>query len=489
VQKLKTWLTKHPAQVITVALFCAALFLSTYRLTESPPTWLDEGMIIQTSKTLVEEGVYAVKVAPESYISPGFISTSYPVTFPVALSFKLFGIGLLQARSVMVVYIMAFLLAFYFLGRRLFQNEWLAAGALALLVSFPPLYGNGKNVLGEVPGLFFLTAFLLFLDRIWKGDRRISQFVLCGLMLGLCIATKPIFILLAPVAGILLFYVWIKKPEIFGRGIVKNSFYLIICAAIPLVVWVMIQFRGDSLASILSYYANPHNVNVATSLLSNIKAFLTSPQSLYFFILYLIWLVAFAFRIRSKRNIEVSEWVAFGFSTLVLLAYFRNPAYYRYFFLAEIYALFFFGQSLNFIIGTPPNASVSGARAPIAFIVLIVIAFQTYQLFFSSWVAQYYGSTKTRDCEAAIGAISPSKSIFFYQDPELVIFRGGGNYYQYMDSIETDKSRAEKREVIANGVPDYFIASSETLPSLKSILGKYVQGGSCERYQIFHANL
>ncbi len=514
------WLIKNKKELIVTSLFCAALFFSTYKLSESPPTWLDEGMIVQTSKTLVEEGVYSVKVAPDTYISPGFISTSYPVTFPIALSFKLFGVGLLQARSVMVIYILAFLLSIYFLAKRLFKNEWLMIAGLALLVSFPPLYGNGKNVLGEVPGLFFLTVFLIFIDRIWKGDRRISQFILAGLTLGLCIATKPIFILLLPVVAMWLLYVWLKKPEVFGRGIIKNSLYFIVCALLPLVAWIMIQFRGDSFVATLSYYANPHSVNLATSLLSNIKAFLTAPESLYFFALYLVWLTAVTFRVWSKKNIEVAELVAFGFSTLVLLAYFRNPAYYRYFFLAEVYCLLFFVQTLNFIIGTRPKAAdvtssttenflqeiflrnflvkiscvwsrkshrpLSGAGISIFVIVFALIIFQSYQLLFHSWVSQYYGSTKTRDCVAAIGKIPQAKSIFFYQDPELVIFRAGGNYYQYMDSIETDQSRTEKKRLIKQGVPDIVAVSSEIMPQIQDILEKYVSSSSCDRYQILN---
>ena len=129
---------------------------------------------------------------------------------------------------------------------------------------------------------------------------------------------------------------------------------------------------------------------------------------------------------------------------------------------------------------------LSGAGISIFVIVFALIIFQSYQLLFHSWVSQYYGSTKTRDCVAAIGKIPQAKSIFFYQDPELVIFRAGGNYYQYMDSIETDQSRTEKKRLIKQGVPDIVAVSSEIMPQIQDILEKYVSSSSCDRYQILN---
>jgi 4-amino-4-deoxy-L-arabinose transferase-like glycosyltransferase len=471
--------------IITVALFLVAIFFSTYKLTESPPTWMDEGMIVQVPKTLVEDGVYRIKVSPDHYISPSFISTSYPVTFPIALSFKLFGIGLLQARAVMVIFIMAFLASIYFLGRRLFRNNGLTIGALFLIISFPPLYGNGKNVLGEIPGLFFLTVFLIFLHRIYTGDKKYHNFVLCGLTLGLCIVTKPIFILLIPVITISLICLWIKKPEFFGKE-PKLSFLLAaFCTILPITFWIYIQFWGDSFRAILAYYSNPHNVDIAHSLLGNIKAFIISPQPLYFLFLLLIWISSIILRIYKKQEISLPEWIVAGFSFLVLVAYFRNPGYYRYFFLAEIYCLFFFSYSVMTLASFFKKEHIR----KIAYLsVILILIFQVYQLLFTSWVSRYYDSHKTRDCSVAIGMISPLKSIFFYQTPELVIFHEKGNYYQYLDSIENDASRKEKIELLQRSVPDFVIVSGDLVSSIQNYISDYQKYSSCERYDLFKKN-
>jgi 4-amino-4-deoxy-L-arabinose transferase-like glycosyltransferase len=398
------------------------------------------------------------------------------VTLPIVLSFKLFGVGLLQARAVMVIFMLAFLVALFILGKKVFENKWLALASLALIVSFPPLYGNGKNVLGEVPGLFFLFVFLILIHNIWKGDRRPGPYAVAGLFLGLAIATKPIFILLVPAVVAVFGYALIRRRETFGDKRAVSILSLVVCTILPLITWVYIQFSGDSLSAIFAYYANPHKVNIAISLLDNIQAFFVSPQGLYFFFFLIVWIIGFVIRAKKKIPMSPSEWVALIFSLMIFVAYFRNPGYYRYFFLAEVFAIFFFAYSLRqlvvkwkWIVGTA--------------VVLIIIC-QSYQLFFTSWVSKYYGSTKTRDCNIAISSIAPQLSIFFYQVPELVIFRKGSNYYQYMDSVETDATRLEKISVLKSGIPDVVVVSGETIPVLGEVLEKYEISNACERYRI-----
>ena len=171
------------------------LFLSTYKISESPPIWMDEGIITQVAENVATQGVNGIQVAPGEFVSAGFVTTSYVVTYPIALFFNFFGVGLLQARAVMVLFLFAFFLVAYFLSKQQMQKT-LAILSLLLLASFAPIYGNGKNVLGEIPGLVFLFAGLLGVGMIERGVRTITLFVLTGLFFGLCVVTKPIFIFL-----------------------------------------------------------------------------------------------------------------------------------------------------------------------------------------------------------------------------------------------------------------------------------------------------
>ena len=195
------------------ALFVFVTFAATYRLTESPATWYDEGYLVQASKNLALYGQQQLQVAPGEFVSTASVSSGFTIFAPVALSFRLFGIGLLQARLVMVLYILAFCAAAYALIRSLFGQRS-ALWSLVALVGFAELYGNGKVVLGEVPGLFFLMLTLYFLHRLEKSaytDMRL--YLLSGLAAGLCIVTKPIFILFLPAAAL----VYLSSTSWTGR--------------------------------------------------------------------------------------------------------------------------------------------------------------------------------------------------------------------------------------------------------------------------------
>src|SRR3989338_7685115 len=146
---------------IKFATFAAALllfFLSTYRLTESPPIWTDEGHLIQVAMNAALHGPQAqLQVAPGKFESGAFSATTgYPALFPVAVAFSLFGVTLVSARLVMAVFILLFVFVAWRLAVRHLPLP-LPAHALLLLSTFAPLYGNGNNVLGEIPGLLFLT--------------------------------------------------------------------------------------------------------------------------------------------------------------------------------------------------------------------------------------------------------------------------------------------------------------------------------------------
>ena len=184
------------AKVLTVVI---VLFLALYNLTDYPLTWFDEGSHLHVPKTLVRFGVYA------DYSSEGFryygptLGVGPTVMLPIAGAFWFFGIGLLQARLVMALYLLAALYAIYRLGHVLGGSRlaWVAVVLLATSRGASVLMW-GRQVLGEVPGLFFLAAGLWLWFARWEraGWQRL---VLVGLLLGLAIVTKYQYLLfLAP---------------------------------------------------------------------------------------------------------------------------------------------------------------------------------------------------------------------------------------------------------------------------------------------------
>jgi 4-amino-4-deoxy-L-arabinose transferase-like glycosyltransferase len=186
-------------QSLAVTAVAVIIFLAVYNLTNYPVTWFDEGSHLHVPKTFVRFGVYA------DYSSEGFryygptIGVGPTVMLPIAVVFRFFGIGLLQARLVMALYLLATIYIFYNLALHM-GGRGFAWVALVLLISSRgvALLEYGRQVLGEVPGLFFLVAGLWLWFAWWEraGWWRLS---LVGLLLGLAMVTKYQYLLvLAP---------------------------------------------------------------------------------------------------------------------------------------------------------------------------------------------------------------------------------------------------------------------------------------------------
>ncbi len=182
------------------------VWLAFYNLTNYPVTWFDEGSHLHVPKALVLYGVYA------DYSSDGFryfgptIGVGPTVMLPVAASFKLFGIGLLQARLVMAAYLLATIAVFAYLARMLGGNKFaFVATALVILTPGVGLVEYGRQVLGEVPGMFFLLAGMALWFRGW-GKQGWLRLVAVGLLFGLSMVTKNQYLL---VLGPTLLLAWL----------------------------------------------------------------------------------------------------------------------------------------------------------------------------------------------------------------------------------------------------------------------------------------
>jgi len=145
-------LWRHGAFV--VILLFAAVF-ATYRLNGTPTTGYDEGILVQMAANAADHGAFDIRIGPGAYMSTGF-----PALAPIALSFRLFGTGLLQARLVIVAFLLTLLCALYAGALRMFGKR-AAVFSVALLATHASLYAYGKVVLDEIPGLCYLTLFFL----------------------------------------------------------------------------------------------------------------------------------------------------------------------------------------------------------------------------------------------------------------------------------------------------------------------------------------
>ncbi|MDP2684192.1 MAG: glycosyltransferase family 39 protein [bacterium] len=330
------------SKIIIFLLFFILFFISFYRLQFSPATWYDEGLNAGIAKSLVEDGVYSLKVGPEEFVDERqfLITTNYPVILPVAISLKIFGNSLTSARLPMILYLFLFALMAYLLVCKWFGKKS-ALMTLAFIVVFLPFYGNGKSVLGEVAGLFYLLAGLYIMDskKLWK-------LFLSGILLGLSVATKPFFILILPALFIGEIYNVIKN------GFRKPSAYaiLIFAGLIPILFWfwtINPNFTLGNIGSALGYYSNSYadNTNIYQLVFSNIKRFVseTTPLHFAFMLVFSVWLIVG--KIRKKEALP-TQIALVAFILLNFLWYLKTPGWYRYFFPAHLMLFLFFPASV-----------------------------------------------------------------------------------------------------------------------------------------------
>ncbi len=446
-------------KIAIIILFAAAVFLSVFKLTQSPPIWTDEGIFIQAAMNLADSGKMALQTAPGVILPSVTITCGYPALYPISLVFKYFGAGILQARIVAIIFLLLAVWFFYRLAKNSFVPK-VALWALALLVTFPPLYGIGKNVLGEVPGMFFLLAFLFFVNQIERGggSRKDRNFIFAGLAAGFCIATKPTFLVLLPAAA---------AAYLFFAGKIKINFketsLLFLAFLSPIALWLKFQFGpGDFLSGVLGFYVFPHALgDVRQTIVTNFLRFFREWSPAYFFAVFICWLSAFSIKFfRKEKKASLAETAAIFFSGLIFLAYLRTPGWYKNFFPAMMLALLYFPASIyaifEFVSGHTCFFKKSLAKFFAAAVIFLLVAVNAYKLIFSSWVADNYQSSATQALADYFSG-HHYENVFVYNAPETVIFLRTKDYYQFLEPTNYIKIGEDQLDYLSGGKADFVV--------------------------------
>jgi 4-amino-4-deoxy-L-arabinose transferase-like glycosyltransferase len=115
---------------------------------------------MNVARNWVEFGHYGQLNAGQP--APPGLSAAFPVVIPIALSFKVFGIGAWQARLPGVLFLFSSLVLLTRLGFLLYNQRVTLAviGVLLLMSGFGQLHPLhvSRAVLGEIPMLFFLLV-------------------------------------------------------------------------------------------------------------------------------------------------------------------------------------------------------------------------------------------------------------------------------------------------------------------------------------------
>lgn len=193
------------------------------------PLTFDEAYNLALVKHFAATGSYATAVfgTPRRWFDP-FITTGPTELLPVALVFKLFRAGIIEARTVALAYLVLFVLAAYLATRS--QTSPLSGSiALVLLTALSyDLYDLGLRVLGEVPSLAFLCLSTAALSR-----SRTKGPLLSGIFLALALLTKP---QMAIAAGAYFAVVIIMNWHDW-RQLRQRMLFSLFGFALPLLVW------------------------------------------------------------------------------------------------------------------------------------------------------------------------------------------------------------------------------------------------------------
>ncbi|GIV96209.1 MAG: glycosyl transferase [Herpetosiphonaceae bacterium] len=174
---------------ISILLVLMLLAVGLYRLDAGELSW-DEGWTLSVARTWVEHGYYAR--LREGQPAPRGLDAAFTVTAPVALSFRLFGVGIWQGRLPGVLFTIGALVLMVILTRMLYTSRIAYATiAVLLLLSIHPQTNAlllGRQVLGEMPMFFYLLAgYVLFLLAL---QRSIVFLPLAVLVWGAALLTK-----------------------------------------------------------------------------------------------------------------------------------------------------------------------------------------------------------------------------------------------------------------------------------------------------------
>jgi len=420
----------------------------------TPKFWRDEAIPFEISRTFVELGSLDVVVAPGVVGGQPYLThaTGFPVTIPLAGVFKLFGVGVGQARLYMIAWIFAALFTVFFVARSFF-GELNAMLASVLVATFTPFYANGRTMTGEIPGFFFLMLGLYFL---YKRERPIVG----GICMALAAVSKPsIYLLIFPV-------LFVEFLAYYKTHCIPRLVQVAIGMAPILLVWVFLIVPSPfSLAhwqGMVDLYRHPFDEE---SLFSRMpSAFVET--IFHTTILYILFLVCVVI-VGARNGVFVGEQLRFyRFSMLFGLAgavyYLRSPGWLRYLLGFELLLLVLVPVALYTVLRR--------FRAAPVFIVGVLVFIHTINFFYFSDIRS---STSSIEIAAFLNnelAIHPGSTVGVIYDPPVAALIGPERKYQIATIGGRETYGANPLSLETATLPTYIVGYAE---GYEKILERY----------------
>lgn len=448
-------------RLVVVVMVGFALVWTLRNFLTSPRPWLDEGIYVQAARHLVETGRFGIPIEPDADTSLAYVTVGFSVIVPVAFAFSVFGASLSVARAVALVFLLIAIVSSAVFVRRLYGRR-AGAWTAVLVGTFPPLFGHGKNLLGEVPGLAYLFLSLLVYDR--------SPFVF-GLAFGLAVAAKPTFLPLLPALLVASWFA-VRKRETTWRAIGQRF----LGTGLVLIVWIWTQFRGEGLVSVFGHYANPYHLqNMREVILTNLFGFFQNTTPLHLLLLALI--VAVGFFAHGVRRLRPVEWVLVVFAGMIWASYFRTAGWYRYFFPAHLPLLILAPAALRMV-----SARIRAFRPWMGSMICLALVGVNIAMLIKD-PAPIYGTT-WRDVVAAVAEKGSEADVMYLTAPEIAVFHPSESFRQYLDITDALHLGTSALQHAKTSPPDVLVIGKYT-PQIEPLLSEFTREREYSHYSIW----
>jgi hypothetical protein len=214
----------------------------------------DEGYNLQVPINLLKFGIYGSNTLKGFRILDPFISAGPLLTLPITLMYRIFGVGIVQARLVSIIFGLAILITIFLLNKHL-VGVWSGLLSILLVLISVDTFSILVRVLGEgVCAFLLLLGFLFWGLQIQTENNYWGN--LAGLAWGFSIWSKPSMII--PVGIIVMIILAIHLME---RG--SNTFSArpnLFIALFLGSVWFIVPYLIPEAKGLLPFRGNQTNV-------------------------------------------------------------------------------------------------------------------------------------------------------------------------------------------------------------------------------------
>ncbi|MDO8555214.1 MAG: glycosyltransferase family 39 protein [bacterium] len=438
-------------------ILTAAIAIISNDFLIKPTIWSDEGLVIQLGRNLAEKGVVQMAVSPNDFsANRQYYTSSVGWVLPTSLAvvFKIFGASFFNARFLMSFYLLGFVAVVFLLMKRMYGLKTAVLSSL-LLISFAPLYGNGKSALGEAPAMFWLALGLYFYE-IFR-QKPMLQSVFSGFGFGLFFASKPAFLILGlPILFLIHLFSFYKKTFSFKW---LAFFWVVVFLLILPTIWFgsIHPLNMENILKTFSHYSNNfRSPCVSCDIKSNLFLFLTSATLWH---LEFLSAVAVVYLIFVKRKIIQKDWrvqwlIIFGVFNLVY--FIKSTGVFRYFFPLQIILL----VSLPiFLKGFLEKINLKWLKVSYLLTMFLVVI-QFIHLF---WFATMYHSSGPVELEKYINKeILPTNAVVgIIGAPVAAAALSAGRYFQLVQFVTNESygiiDGVNALDLPEQNLPEYII--------------------------------